>query len=102
MTPVRLEPEALRSRVKHSTTEPLRSLFLSTCIYVSVHEILSLIACASTQISLRIFKLFGCSHTLQSMDVDKDKTKLKTTRWIRQHKRIKKAFAIRICINLMY
>ena len=52
---------------------------LSTCIYVSVHEILSLIACASTQISLRIFKispeLFACSHTLQSMDVDKDKTK---------------------------
>ena len=26
MTPVRLEPRALRSRVKHSTTEPLRSL----------------------------------------------------------------------------
>ena len=26
MTPVRLEPAALRSRVKHSTTEPLRSL----------------------------------------------------------------------------
>ena len=26
MTPVRLEPTALRSRVKHSTTEPLRSL----------------------------------------------------------------------------
>ena len=25
MTPVRLEPVALRSRVKHSTTEPLRS-----------------------------------------------------------------------------
>ena len=25
MTPVRLEPRALRSRVKHSTTEPLRS-----------------------------------------------------------------------------
>ena len=24
MTPVRLEPAALRSRVKHSTTEPLR------------------------------------------------------------------------------
>ena len=48
---------------------------------MSVHEILSLIACASTQISLRIFKfspdLFGCSHTLQSMDVDKDKTKLR-------------------------
>ena len=27
MTPVRLAPAALRSRVKHSTTEPLRSLF---------------------------------------------------------------------------
>ena len=26
MMPVRLEPAALRSRVKHSTTEPLRSL----------------------------------------------------------------------------
>ena len=26
MTPVRLEPAALRSRVKHSTTEPLPSL----------------------------------------------------------------------------
>ena len=25
MTPVRLEPAAIRSRVKHSTTEPLRS-----------------------------------------------------------------------------
>ena len=25
VTPVRLEPVALRSRVKHSTTEPLRS-----------------------------------------------------------------------------
>ena len=28
MTPVRLEPATLRSRVKHSTTEPLRSLGL--------------------------------------------------------------------------
>ena len=29
MTPVRLEPAALRSRVKHSTTESLRSLMFS-------------------------------------------------------------------------
>ena len=29
MTSVRLEPTALRSRVKHSTIEPLRSLLLS-------------------------------------------------------------------------
>ena len=40
MTPVRLEPAALRSRVKHSTTEPLRSLIgrLKTCsIYVQFY-----------------------------------------------------------------
>ena len=36
MTPVRLEPAALQSRVKHSTTEPLRSL------HELVHEILVL------------------------------------------------------------
>ena len=43
MTPVRLEPAALRSRVKHSTTEPLGSLIsgvtiviiLSLCTHVS-------------------------------------------------------------------
>ena len=28
MTPVRLEPRASPSRVKHSTTEPLRSLVI--------------------------------------------------------------------------
>ena len=34
LTPVRLEPEALRSRVKHSTTEPLRSHTLNKmCAY---------------------------------------------------------------------
>ena len=34
MTPVRLELAAIRSRVKHSTTEPLRSLIfdLSLCL----------------------------------------------------------------------
>ena len=37
MTPVRLEPAALRSRAKHSTTEPLHSLLLLVhYIYVSV------------------------------------------------------------------
>ena len=30
MTPVRLESAALRSRVKHSTTEPLGSLFFES------------------------------------------------------------------------
>ena len=35
VTPVRLEPAAPRSRVKHSTTEPLRSLPLD---YKSIYE----------------------------------------------------------------
>ena len=34
MTPVRLEPAAPRPRVKHSTTEPLRSLSLAVDIVV--------------------------------------------------------------------
>ena len=33
MTPVRLEPTAPRSRVKHSTTEPLRSLHCLCFVY---------------------------------------------------------------------
>ena len=33
MTPVRLEPAAPRSRVKHSTTEPLRSLGSVVIVY---------------------------------------------------------------------
>ena len=36
MTPVRLEPAAPRSRVKHSTTEPLRSPFKQCGILTSV------------------------------------------------------------------
>ena len=34
MTPVRLEPAAPRSRVKHSTTEPLRSLVIVVILVV--------------------------------------------------------------------
>ena len=37
MTPVRLEPAALRSRVKHSTTEPLRSLTNSDVTLKTIH-----------------------------------------------------------------
>ena len=40
MTPVRLEPAAPRSRVEHSTTEPLRSLQ----IYEPAHKIFNLMA----------------------------------------------------------
>ena len=36
MTPVRLEPVAPRSRVKHSTTEPLRSLHTCTNLETEV------------------------------------------------------------------
>ena len=34
MTPVRLEPAALRSRVKYSTTEPLRSQYEPCVLFV--------------------------------------------------------------------
>ena len=34
MTPVRLEPATSRSRVKHSTTEPLHSLLLYETNYI--------------------------------------------------------------------
>ena len=34
MTPVRLEPAAPRSRVKHSATEPLRSLVIVVILVV--------------------------------------------------------------------
>ena len=34
MTPVRLKPAIPRSPVKHSTAEPLRSLYHSLCIYM--------------------------------------------------------------------
>ena len=37
VTPVRLEHEAPRSRVKHSTTEPLRSYYLPLLIEI-VHQ----------------------------------------------------------------
>ena len=43
MMPVRLEPAALRSRVKHSTTEPLRSLKIFVCLKFSDDEFIMLI-----------------------------------------------------------
>ena len=41
--PVRLEPTTPQSRVKHSTTEPLRFYVCTLFFYVPVHEILVLI-----------------------------------------------------------
>ena len=43
VTPVRLEPAAPRSRVKHSTTEPLRSL------YAGCHVRAKYIGCIGTR-----------------------------------------------------
>ena len=37
VTPVRLEPAASRSRVKHSTTEPLRSLIISHVVLCNMY-----------------------------------------------------------------
>ena len=39
MTPVRLEPGAPRSQVKHSTTEPLRSLVIVVILVVVMIEV---------------------------------------------------------------
>ena len=39
VTPLRLEPAALRSRVKHSTTEPLRSLNIFPWQFCSAEQI---------------------------------------------------------------
>ena len=36
MAPVRLESVALRSRIKHSTTEPLRSLYKKLNMIITV------------------------------------------------------------------
>ena len=49
MTPVRLEPAALRSRVKHSTTEPLRSHLA----HVTWGKISGLFPCADPGIFVR-------------------------------------------------
>ena len=43
MTPVRLEPAAARSRVKHSTTEPLRALLTVLCILKTFYQTFSII-----------------------------------------------------------
>ena len=42
VTPVRLEPAALQSRVKHSTTEPLRSLDWGCVLQRWHHELVVL------------------------------------------------------------
>ena len=42
VTLVRLEPAALRSRVKHSTTEPLRSILV--CVHL---QLVCALSCAS-------------------------------------------------------
>ena len=48
MTPVRLEPAALRSQVKHSTTEPLRSIPVSVISW-----------CHSTKITDQLFAIYA-------------------------------------------
>ena len=56
MTPVRLEPAALRSRVKHSTTEPLRSL--STFV---IHLLESIVSKVNTS-KISIFYLVSVAE----------------------------------------
>ena len=56
MTPVRLEPAALRSQVKHSTTEPLHSHFC--CDEVSREVYFVLIALSIAYFGVRIPLLY--------------------------------------------
>ena len=62
VTPVRLEPTALRSRVKHSTTEPLRSHFhMVSSIVVSWQSYSHMESCiVSWQLSLSWSCSFFC------------------------------------------
>ena len=50
ISPVRLNPVALRSQVKHSTTEPLHSLSYPVEIE-PVHEISNNVVCATSKAS---------------------------------------------------
>ena len=59
MTPVRLEPAAPRSRVKHSTTEPLRSLELIDFLQLGSALILK------TQIHIQ----YGCEQLVKTYDL---------------------------------
>ena len=61
MTPVRLEPAALRSRVKHSTTEPLRSL-------IKIVIVLKLILISSDHVHKRTLNLSILHAFLLSAD----------------------------------
>ena len=63
MTPMRLEPAALRSRVKHSTTEPLRSLFADECVlYRNIH---SLQDCLILQVDLTSLGQWGADWQMK-------------------------------------
>ena len=55
MTPVRLEPAALRSRVKHSTTEPLLS---------RIARVSELNSCTVSHIPFFQEVLNGCVHLM--------------------------------------
>ena len=62
MTPVRLELAALRSRVKHSTTEPLRSLTNHAVFILSV-------LCKTTTVCKRISLVTGGKHFSKTFSI---------------------------------
>ena len=55
MTPVRLEPVALQSRVKHSTTEPLLSLVDVFVLNIAINIVFSHITAVSHHIAVFFF-----------------------------------------------
>ena len=76
MTPVRLEPAAPRSRVKHSTTEPLRSLNSQRSVLMHGVALPPVIVLLNTlaDIKLRKFSYFGYMNTIITLctSVDPD------------------------------
>ena len=69
MTLVRLEPAALRSRVKHSTTEPLRSLYMyvevihELQIIVVVVVVVVVVCVCKCCIVVVVFFIIGCNYS---------------------------------------
>ena len=72
VTQVRLEPVALRSRVKHSTTEPQRSLYHTSHLYLwyeghpiknetfAIAQLINMLDLCN--LDSKLARLFGCSH----------------------------------------
>ena len=69
MTPVRLEPTALRSRVKHSTTEPLRSLITAEAVVIVI--IYKPNVCSKDDHRLTLLTLYSIIMTFEAFEISR-------------------------------